>query len=460
MDQVRIAKDTLGEVHVPKEAYYGAQTQRAVENFPISGERLPFSFVKAQAIIKASAATANRDCGVLEEKKANAIIQAAEEIINGYLVNQFVVDAFQAGAGTSQNMNANEVIASRAAELLGGTKGDWGTVHPNDDVNMAQSTNDTIHVAINIACAMQLQEALYPALQQTINVLREKETAFHYVIKSGRTHLQDAVPMRVGQAFGGYRDLLEKIQATIQGMEPYLYEIGLGGNAVGTGINAHPDYGHLAIQEVARRTNLPFTAPSNTFRFMQNNSAAIQLSGHLKELAIALIKISSDLRLLSSGPRTGIAELLLPAVQPGSSIMPGKVNPVILENMYMICAQVIGNDACVTTAGIGSQLEINVMMPIIAHNVLQSLHILSTGMTVLSERCLKGLQVNEERTHTLLEQSIAIATALNPKIGYETAAEVAKKSYASGKTVKETAIEEGYVTKEEADALLNPENLV
>ncbi|MDM5200307.1 class II fumarate hydratase [Fictibacillus enclensis] len=460
MTEYRTAKDTLGEVQVPKEAYYGAQTQRAVENFPISGQRLPFAFVKAQAIIKASAAAANRDCGELDEKKANAIIQAAEEVMEGKLADQFVVDAYQAGAGTSQNMNANEVIASRASELLGGKKGDWSNVHPNDHVNMAQSTNDTIHVAINISTAQELYAKLYPALEETIVALRKKQEEFHDIIRSGRTHLQDAVPMRLGQSFGGYAESLQKVHDALKQSEPFLFEIGLGGNAVGTGINAHPDYSEKAINEVATRTGLPFTQPTDRFRFMQNNGAAIQVSGHLKELAIHLIKISSDLRLLSSGPRTGIAEILLPAVQPGSSIMPGKVNPVILENLYMICAQVIGNDTCVTTAGIGSQLEINVMMPVIGLNLLHSITILSSGMRTFTERCLSGLEANEERIKELMEQSLAIATALNPKTGYEKAAEVAKESFSSGKTVKEIAVEKGYLTKEEAETLLNPERLV
>ncbi|MGG1574232.1 class II fumarate hydratase [Fictibacillus sp. NRS-1165] len=460
MTEYRIAKDTLGEVKVPKEAYYGAQTQRAVENFPISGQALPFAFVRAQAIIKASAAAANRDCGELDEKRANAIVQAAEEIMEGKLKDQFVVDAYQAGAGTSQNMNANEVIASRASELLGGSKGDWSKVHPNDHVNMAQSTNDTIHVAINIAAAQELYEKLYPALEETIIALRNKQAEFHHIIKSGRTHLQDAVPMRLGHSFGGYAESLQKVYEAFKQSEPFLFEIGLGGNAVGTGINAHPEYADRAIKEVADRTGLPFRNPTDRFRFMQNNGAAIQISSHLKELAIHLIKISSDLRLLSSGPRTGIAELILPAVQPGSSIMPGKVNPVILENMYMICAQVIGNDTCITTAGIGSQLEINVMMPVIGFNLLHSITILSSGMTVFAERCLSGLEANEGRINELMEQSLAIATALNPRIGYEKAAEVAKESYQSGKTVKEVAVEKGYVTEEQAEALLNPEKLV
>ncbi len=460
MENYRIAKDTLGEVKVPADAYYGAQTQRAVENFPISGQRLPRAFIRAQAIIKRCAAVANRDTGQLEEKKANAIIQAAEEVMEGKLDEEFVVDAYQAGAGTSQNMNANEVIASRASELLGGERGDWTKVHPNDDVNMAQSTNDTIHVAINISVAEELNRHLYPALEKTIEALENKAQEFQPYIKSGRTHMQDAVPMRLGQSFEGYAQSLRNAYDAVKMAEPFLYEIGLGGNAVGTGINSHPEYSDRAIQAIADTTGLDFKQPKNRFSFMQNTGAAIRVSHALKEVAIHLIKISSDFRLLSSGPRTGIAELTLPAVQPGSSIMPGKVNPVIPENLYMICSQVIGNDTCVSTAGVGSQLEINPMMPIIGYNVLQSITILSNGMDTFTERCINGIEPNEERMSELMEKSLALATALNPKIGYEKAAEVAKESFRSGKTVREVILEQGILTEEEAEDLLDPENLV
>ncbi|MCF6138509.1 class II fumarate hydratase [Pseudalkalibacillus berkeleyi] len=460
MENYRIAKDTLGEVKVPRDAYYGAQTQRAVENFPISGQRLPKAFIRAQAIIKRSAAVANRDTGELEEKKANAIIEAAEEVMNGKLDDQFVVDAYQAGAGTSQNMNANEVIASRASELLGGERGDWTKVHPNDDVNMAQSTNDTIHVAINIAVAEQLNRQFYPSIERTIEALEKKADEFQPYIKSGRTHLQDAVPMRLGQSFEGYAQSLRNAYDAVKMAEPFLYEIGLGGNAVGTGINSHPEYSDRAIQAVAETTGLAFQQPKSRFSFMQNTGAAIRVSHALKEVAIHLIKVSSDFRLLSSGPRTGIAELTLPAVQPGSSIMPGKVNPVIPENLYMICSQVIGNDTAVSTAGIGSQLEINPMMPIIGYNVLQSITILSTGMETFTKRCINGIEPNEGRMSELMEKSLALATALNPKIGYEKAADVAKESFKTGKTVREIILDRGILSEEEADVLLKPENLV
>jgi fumarate hydratase class II len=460
VDKFRIAKDTLGEVKVPEDVYYGAQTQRAVNNFPISGLRLPFSFIKAQAIIKASAAEANKECGDLNAKKADSIIQAAEEIINGKWNEQFVVDVYQAGAGTSQNMNVNEVIASRAAEILGGKKGDFSVVHPNDDVNMSQSTNDTIPTAIHISIAGQLYETLYPAIDHLLEVLEEKEREFHSVIKAGRTHLQDAVPIRLGSEFKGYKGAVLSVKNGLKEAEKYLFELGLGGNAVGTGINAHEKYAVLAIKEIAKRTNLPFIQSENTYMFMQNTNSAIRISGHLRELAVHLIKISSDLRLLSSGPRTGLAEITLPAVQPGSSIMPGKINPVILENLYMICSQVIGNDSCVTTAAIGSQLEINPMMPVIGYNVLQSITIISNGMNVFTDKCLKGISANKERIKEWLDQSLSLVTALNPHIGYEKAAAVAKESFETGKTLKELLIEKELFKPEEAERILDPNSMI
>jgi fumarate hydratase class II len=460
MDKFRIAKDTLGEVRVPIEAYYGAQTQRAVENFPISGHRLPSSFIKAQAIIKACAAYSNKQCEVLDSEKADGIMQAAEEVISGKWDDQFVVDAYQAGAGTSQNMNVNEVLASRAAEILGGKKGDYSIVHPNDDVNMSQSTNDTIPTAIQISLASQLQEKLYPALNHLINTLKEKEKEFHSVIKAGRTHLQDAVPIRLGSEFQGYRGAIESVRSSLEHAETSLYELGLGGNAVGTGINAHKDYAALAIKEIANRTGLPFKQSENTYSFMQNTNGAIRISSHLKELAVHLIKISSDLRLLSSGPRTGLAEITLPAVQPGSSIMPGKINPVILENLYMICSQVIGNDTCVTTAALGSQLEINPMMPVIGYNVLQSITLISNGMNVFTDKCLRDIRANEENIQRWLDQSLSLVTALNPHIGYERAAAIAKESFKTGKTLKDLLVEKDIFTAEEAERILNPKSML
>ncbi|MGI6125898.1 MAG: class II fumarate hydratase [Planifilum sp.] len=460
MEKFRLHRDSLGEVRVPADKYYGAQTQRAVENFPISGLRLPRRFIRAQGIIKAAAARANRDCGELPAELADAIISAAEEVIEGRWDDHFVVDVYQAGAGTSQNMNANEVIAGRAAELLGGKAGDMSLVHPNDHVNRGQSTNDTIHVAINIAAAEGLVHECIPAARALADALWKKAEAFHPIIKSGRTHLQDAVPMRLGQEFEGYAASLDGAVEDLKRVLPDLYQIGLGGNAVGTGINTHPDYARLAIENIAERTALPFVPAKNRFAFMQNTGAAFKASAALKGLAIHLSKLASDLRLLSSGPRTGLAEIRLPAVQPGSSIMPGKVNPVMAEMMNMVCCQVIGNDAAITSAGELSQLEINVMMPVIAHNLLQSIQILTNGMNAFRERLVEGIEADPDRCRDWMEQSLALATALNPVIGYDRAAEVAKKAYREDKTIRQVVVEDGLLSEEEAGRVLDVRRMV
>ncbi|UFJ42644.1 aspartate ammonia-lyase [Brevibacillus humidisoli] len=458
--EMRISRDTLGEVQIPQDVYYDAQTQRAVENFPISGLRLPRAFIRAQGIIKASAAAANMAVGSLPREIGEVIQQVAEEVAEGKWDDQFVVDVFQAGAGTSQNMNANEVIANLANERLGGKKGEFIRVHPNDHVNMAQSTNDTIHVAINISAYTELTERLLPTLRELVDSLRQKQQEFQPIFKSGRTHLQDAVPIRLGQEFGGYAQTLANCEQSLHRSSKALLEIGIGGNAVGTGINAHPDYPQRAVQEIARRTGHPFRQPVDRFAFMQNTSAAIQSSHALKELAIHLIKITSDLRLLSSGPRTGLAELQLPAVQPGSSIMPGKVNPVMLEMVYMVASQVIGNDATITAAGMGSQLEINVMMPVIAFNMLFSIDILTQALRVLRERCIEGIAADEQRCSSYVEQSLALATSLNPLIGYEKAAEIAKQAYREGKTIREIAGRETGLSLEQLAEHLDPQRHV
>jgi len=439
----RVSKDSLGEVRVPADVYYGPQTERAVHNFPISGLRLPRRFIRAQGIIKLCAARANRDVGELDEQVADAIIQAAQEVINGDLDGHFVVDVYQAGAGTSQNMNANEVIANRAAELLGGERGDYSKVHPNDHVNMAQSTNDTIHVAMNIAAMEGIYHDLLPTLRRFEDTLREKAREFDHIVKSGRTHLQDAVPIRLGQEFAGYAQAIQNRREQLEHNARALLEIGLGGNAVGTGINAHPDYSEKAIQYVADYTGLGFVPPSNYFTFVQNPEAAVLVSGCLRALAITVLKIANDIRLMSSGPRTGLAEIILPAVQPGSSIMPGKVNPVLPEMMNMISYQVIGFDACISAAGGASQLELNVMMPVMAYNLLQSIHILASGICAFNEKCVRGIEADEERCRHYAEMSTSLATSLNVLVGYDRAAEIAKKAYQTGKPVREIAREEG-----------------
>lgn len=451
----RITRDSLGEVRVPASRYYGAQTQRAVENFPISGLRLPRAFIRAQGILKRAAALANRQVGALDERRAEAIVRAAEEVIAGKLDEHFVVDVFQAGAGTSQNMNANEVIANRAAELLGGKKGDLALVHPNDHVNMAQSTNDTIHVAIHIAALEVYHKELIPALDVLYETLQAKAREFDDILKSGRTHLQDAVPMRLGQEFGGYAGAVAIHRRYLDRAAEGLLEIGMGGTAVGTGLNAHPRFGALAVEEIARYTGLPFRLPENLFTFVQNLDAVAQFSGALRGLAVALTKIANDIRLLSSGPRTGIGELQLPAVQPGSSIMPGKVNPVMAEMLNMVCFQVMGCDTAVAAATSAAQLELNVMMPVIAFNVLFAESILAQGIQAFVARALRGLAANRARCEETIEWSTAIVTALNPVIGYDRAAEVAKTAYREGKTVRQVLREQGILPEEEIARVLD-----
>ncbi len=455
----RVSKDSLGDVRVPNEAYWGPQTQRAVENFPISGLRLPRRFIRAQGIIKWAAAKANRDAGVLAVDVANAIMQAADEVVRGDWDREFVVDVYQAGAGTSQNMNANEVIANRACEILGGRRGETHLVHPNDHVNMAQSTNDTIHVAIHIAGAEGIRHDLLPAVDEAITVFDQKAHEWMGIIRSGRTHLQDAVPMRLGQEVGAWAGALRLWQDRLSHSLSGLYAIGLGGNAVGTGINAHPEYRQRAIAAVREKTGLEFRQPDNMFTFIQNLDAVLEASGSLRGLATALGKIANDVRLLTSGPRTGIAELALPAVQPGSSIMPGKVNPVMAEMTNMICYQVLGNDLTVQAATAAAQLELNVMMPVAAYNLLHSIHILSTGIRAFTERGLKGLTVDDKRVTSFVEMNTALATALNPYLGYDMAATVAKAAYAEGKTVRQVVEERGLLSAEDLRAALDLERI-
>lgn len=458
--EVRLHRDTLGEVRVPADSYYGAQTQRAVENFPISGLRLPRSFVRAQGMIKAACAFANRHCKTLDPSLADAIIQAAEEVMEGRWDEHFVVDVYQAGAGTSQNMNANEVIANRSVELLGGTLGDFSLVHPNDHVNLGQSTNDTIHVAINIAAGEELVHSLIPQGEKLVRILDEKAAQFEDVVKSGRTHLQDAVPMRVSHELSGHASALREGLAGVKESLPLLYEIGLGGNAVGTGINTPDHYAPTAVGRISHYTGLPFREPENRYAFMQNTRGALKTSASLKVLAVHWGKLASDLRLLSSGPRTGIGEFKLPPVQPGSSIMPGKVNPVMAEMANMIVTQVIGNDACITAAGEHAQLELNVMMPVIAYNLLHSIQILSNGFQTFTVKCLEGLEVDRDRCLQLMEQSLALATALNPILGYDQAAEVAKIALAEKKTIKQVVTEKGLLTEEEVKHVLEPTHMI
>ena len=450
----RIEKDSLGEREIESEVYYGIQTARAIENFPISGLK-PFpQLVTATVQIKKAAARVNSALGELDQGKAQAIEAAADEVLRGSLRDQFVVDPFQAGAGTSHNMNTNEVLANRAIELLGGLKGDYSVVHPNDDVNMGQSTNDVFPTAMRLA-ALELAGDLLAALDQLASSFRAKAMEFDRVVKSGRTHLQDAVPIRLGQEFGAYSTALHKNAARIAAAADELRELGLGGTAAGSGLNAAPGYRRRVVEELNAITGYGLRPTEDYFEAMQSMSPFVMLSSALKTLATDLTRIANDLRLLSSGPNTGLGEINLPPVQPGSSIMPGKVNPVMAEMTNMVCFQVIGNDATITSAAQAGQLELNVMMPVIAFNILMSLRILTSDLKVLRERCVEGITVNEERCRWYVENSVSLVTALNPRIGYARAAEIAKRAIAKGKTVRETITEENLLTPEEVAEVMD-----
>jgi fumarate hydratase class II len=455
----RTEKDSLGEVMLPRDVYYGAQTQRAVRNFPVSGLKLPGRFIKAQGIIKLAAARANSRLGVLNRRISRAIERAALEVVKGIHDNHFVVDVYQAGAGTSQNMNANEVIANRAIEILGGKKGDYRVVHPNDHVNMAQSTNDTIPSAIYIAAHEAVQQSLIPAVKTLQRELLRKSRDFDRIIKAGRTHMQDAVPIRLGQEFSGYAVAVENDISRIREASGSLLSLPLGGNAAGTGINAHPRFRTTAVGEIKKITGVRFRSAKNLFEGIQNVNPALEMSASLRGAAITLIKIANDIRLLSSGPRTGFAEIHLPAVQPGSSIMPGKVNPVMAEMLNMVCFQVLGNDTAIAYAAQASQLELNVMMPLVAYNLISSIEILGNAVVVFTSRCIRGIRADRGRCEELAEATLAMATALNPIIGYSEAAKVSQEAYRTGKTVKQLVVEKGILSKREADRLLDPKRL-
>lgn len=453
---MRTEKDTLGEVRIPDNVYYGAQTQRAVGNFPISGLRLPRRFIRAQGVIKLAAVRANAGFGLITARKAKAIEKAAREVVDGLHDTHFVVDVYQAGAGTSQNMNANEVIANRAIELLRGKKGDYRLIHPNDHVNMAQSTNDTIPSAIYISGYEAVREDLIPALAMLRDALAEKARRFDRVVKAGRTHLQDAVPVRLGQEFGGYAEAVQSDIRRISYAQKALLSLPIGGNAVGTGINAHPGFRKRIIKEIAEITGIRFRGCRNMFEGIQNVNPALEMSASLRGLAVTLTKIANDIRLLSSGPRTGFAELKLPAVQPGSSIMPGKVNPVMAEMLNMVCFQVIGNDTAIACATQASQLELNVMMPLIAFNLLFSIQILTSSINVFTSQCVKGIEADVNKCRVLADTTLAMATALNPIIGYSSAAEISKEAYRTGRSVKQIVVGKGILSEFEAERLLDP----
>jgi fumarate hydratase class II len=456
----RIEKDSMGPVKVPKEAYYGAQTQRAVENFPISEWRFGRELIYALGLIKYAAAKTNVELGLLETRIAMALVKASQEVLEGRWDEQFVVDIFQTGSGTSTNMNDNEVIANRANEILRNKKGTYRPIHPNDHVNLGQSSNDAFPSAIHIATVILLRQKLLPALRDLHKVLKGKEREFHSLLKIGRTHLQDATPIRLGQEFGGYARQVELgIQRIQKGMKS-LSELPLGGTAVGTGINTHLLFAKKAISIMNQETGYRFCEAVDHFEAQGAKDALVEMSGILKTLAVSLMKIANDIRWLGSGPRCGIGEIHLPETQPGSSIMPGKVNPVIPESLIQVCAQVIGNDSAITLGGISGNFELNVMMPLIAYNLHQSIRLLGNAVNNFSKRCIKGLKAEPQRCKEIIEKSLALATALTPKIGYEEAARIAKKAYRQNKTIREVVEEEGLFSKEELNLLLNPESMI
>lgn len=453
-DTTRTEKDPLGELEVPAAALYGIQTLRAVRNFPISGLKALAPFVDATIRIKRAAAITHKKTGRLEARLADAIIAAADEILAGQYRDQFVVDVYQAGAGTSHNMNTNEVLANRANEILGGARGDYKPVHPNDHVNMAQSTNDVIPTAIRVACVTELPKLL-AAYESLIVALEEKGREFDGVLKSGRTHLQDAMPIRLGQEFTAYAGSLRRCIRRVEEAAEYLRDLGIGGSAVGTGVTVEPEYPALMVSALKEMTGVELREGDDRIQLMQSMGDAAAFSAQLKVLALDLSKIASDLRILASGPRTGFDEIRLPAVQPGSSIMPGKVNPSIPEMVNQVCFQVIGNDACVSASAEHGQLELNVMMPVIAHNVLMSMQILTSTATTLADRCVKGIEANAEQCSYWLERSAALATALAPQIGYARAAEISKQSVKENVLIRELVKRERVLPDAEIDKVLD-----
>jgi len=445
----------MGEMQVPDEALYGAQTARAVQNFQVSGEGIGREMIGALGRVKLAAARINRELGLLEPPIAEVITQAAAEVAAGTLDQHFPIDIFQTGSGTSSNMNSNEVIANRAIQLMGGEPGSK-VVHPNDHVNLGQSSNDVIPTAIHVASLVLIEKELLPALEKLQTALAAKAEEFDSIVKIGRTHLQDATPIRLGQEFSGFAFQVEHAMAHIKDSCDHLRELAIGGTAVGTGLNTHPEFGRRMAKELSAMTGVSFRETANHFEAQAGQDATVQMSGALKTLACALMKIANDIRWLGSGPRLGLGELVLPAVQPGSSIMPGKVNPVIAEALIMACAQVIGNDAAVTLGGLYANFQLNTMLPLIGRNLLQQIRYLTGGCTIFTERLLLGLTADRERIGKDTERSLALVTGLVPAIGYDRAAEIAKEAQKSGKTIRQVAREQQLLSEEELDRLLDP----
>jgi len=456
---IRKEMDSLGEKNIPKNAYYGIQTVRAIENFPVSGIKEPRAFIDAYVLIKKAAAITNTQVGWLKKEQTDAIIKACDEVLTGKLLDQFVIDVFQAGAGTSFNMNVNEVIANRALEILGKDKGDYKSLSPNDHVNMGQSTNDTFPTALHISVLIAL-EPLLKELSLLSEAFEELGKKYQMILKSGRTHLQDAVPVTIGQEFNAYGSAIKNCCLELKKRQENLYRIALGGTATGTGANTHPEYKKLAIDELSKMTGFPLKHASNNFESLQSHRAAQTVSSGLKELALELIRIANDLRLLTSGPTTGFNEISLPPVQPGSSIMPGKVNPVMAECLDMVAYQIVGNDLAVSMATQAGQLELNVMTPVIVYNLHFSIQILTNYLPVFRKRCIEGITVNEKKCSDYLEKNPSLATMLSPYIGYLEAAKIAKQSQQEGRSVKEIALEKKLLKPEEINKIFNKKNLL
>ena len=451
----RIEKDSMGEVKVPQNAYYGAQTQRAVENFPVSGLTFPPMFIHALALVKQCAAKVNLKLGVIQESVSGAIVTAADEVMAGLHDDQFAVDIFQTGSGTSTNMNMNEVLSSRANEILTGQKGGKSPVHPNDHVNAGQSSNDVIPTVIHVAALQAIKNQLIPAVEGLERSLSNKADAFKDVKKIGRTHLQDAVPITLGDEFSGYARQMALAVQRLQGLEPHLAELALGGTAVGSGLNAHPEFAPSVIALISKHTQIAFREAENHFEAQAAQDAVVETSGILKTVAVSLIKIADDIRWLSSGPRCGLGEIMIPPLQPGSSIMPGKVNPVIPESVIQVAAQVVGNDAAITMGGQRGNFELNVMLPVIAYNLLQSIDILTSVATLFAEKCILGIKADEKKSRSYIEQSLALVTGLIPLIGYDRAAELAKRAWDEGRTIRDVALEARIASEETLDQLLS-----
>jgi fumarate hydratase, class II len=457
---MRIETDTMGQIEVSDDRYYGAQTARSLIHFDIGADVMPRPVIRAFGVLKKAAALVNRDLGLLPKDKADLISAAADEVISGRLDDHFPLRIWQTGSGTQSNMNVNEVISNRAIQMAGGKMGGKYPVHPNDHVNMSQSSNDTFPTAMHIAAAEQVQHLLLPRVQQLRDALDAKATAFRDIVKIGRTHLMDAVPLTLGQEFSGYVAQLDAGMKRIREVLPEIYELALGGTAVGTGLNAHPEFAKRVAAKIAEETKLPFVSAPNKFAALAGHDGLVMLSGALRTLACGLMKIANDVRWMGSGPRCGLGELSLPENEPGSSIMPGKVNPTQCEAMTMVCVQVIGNDTAVAVAGSQGNFELNVFKPLIIHNVLHSIRLLGDSCRSFTEHCVSGLEPNRDQIKRHVANSLMLVTALNPRIGYDKAAKTAKKAHAEGKTLREACVELGYLSGEEFDVLVRPEKMI